>query len=162
MGITPEGLRARGEARATGAKRYFTGLPCRRGHVAERQTVNGTCVECLKLRAEQNPHWFEWGEHNNALKRKRRERIDVKEARKAERQARLDYIAQRTPKWADTDAIQALYNAARRMTRKTGVSWSVDHIIPLRGELVSGLHVLENLQMLPTQDNVKKGRRFDH
>jgi 5-methylcytosine-specific restriction endonuclease McrA len=38
----------RAEAKATGAKYYFTGIPCKHGHVALRQT-KGTCVECVKL-----------------------------------------------------------------------------------------------------------------
>lgn len=38
--------------------------------------------------------------------------------------------------------------------------WSVDHIIPLNGKLVSGLHVPNNLQAMPTSDNSSKGASF--
>jgi len=37
---------SRAEAKAKGLKRYFTGKPCKHGHVAERVVVNATCVEC--------------------------------------------------------------------------------------------------------------------
>jgi hypothetical protein len=37
---------SRAEAKAKGLKRYFTGKPCKHGHVAERQVSNATCVEC--------------------------------------------------------------------------------------------------------------------
>jgi hypothetical protein len=37
---------SRAEAKAKGLKRYFTGKPCKHGHVAERQVFNATCVEC--------------------------------------------------------------------------------------------------------------------
>ncbi len=38
------------EALAAGAKRYFTGLPCRRGHIVERN-IHGHCVECIRLKS---------------------------------------------------------------------------------------------------------------
>jgi len=40
---------SRCEARAAGLKRYFTGKPCKHGHVAERWTARGVCYECLRL-----------------------------------------------------------------------------------------------------------------
>lgn len=39
--------------------------------------------------------------------------------------------------------------------------YHVDHIIPLQHENVSGLHVLDNLQYLPSSDNCRKGNKFD-
>lgn len=43
---------SRSEAREIGATRYFTGKPCKHGHVAERYTVKATCVTCALSRAE--------------------------------------------------------------------------------------------------------------
>ena len=39
---------SRAEAKAKGPKRYFTGKPCKCGHVAERQVLNATCVDCQR------------------------------------------------------------------------------------------------------------------
>jgi len=39
---------SRAEAKAKGLKRYFTGKPCKHGHVAERQVFNATCVDCQR------------------------------------------------------------------------------------------------------------------
>jgi hypothetical protein len=48
--------KTRAEAKAAGAKYYFTGEPCKHGHIALRKT-KGACVECLKV---------EWGQSNTA------------------------------------------------------------------------------------------------
>ena len=45
---------SRKEAQAQGLKRYFTGKPCKRGHVAERKASSGTCVECNRQYREEN------------------------------------------------------------------------------------------------------------
>jgi len=37
------------DARAAGLKQYFTGKPCRKGHIAYRLTINGQCIECAKF-----------------------------------------------------------------------------------------------------------------
>jgi hypothetical protein len=41
----------RAQARAIAAPRYFTGLACKRGHIEQRYTVNGRCVECQRKAA---------------------------------------------------------------------------------------------------------------
>jgi hypothetical protein len=42
-----------------------------------------------------------------------------------------------------------------------GFPWHVDHIIPLQGEMVSGLHVPNNIQVIPWIDNVRKANSFE-
>lgn len=66
---------------------------------------------------------------------------------------------QRTPKWLsenDIWMIKEAYELASLRTKLFGFSWHVDHIIPLQGAIVSGLHVPTNLQVIPWLDNVKK------
>jgi hypothetical protein len=70
---------------------------------------------------------------------------------------------QRTPKWlteSDLRMIEAKYSLAAMLTRETGITHHVDHIIPLQGKKVSGLHVFSNLRVIPGTDNVKKSNSY--
>lgn len=63
----------------------------------------------------------------------------------------------RTPPWADRKAIRALYKEARRLTRETGELHVVDHIVPLCGKIVSGLHIPRNMRVIHWLPNAVKG-----
>ena len=69
-------------------------------------------------------------------------------------------IRQRMVPWADQEAIAAIYEMAARLSRETGVRHEVDHIIPLQGWLVSGLHVHQNLQIITRSQNRAKQNRW--
>lgn len=70
---------------------------------------------------------------------------------------------QRTPAWLTEDdfwLIEQAYELAQLRTQIFGFQWHVDHIVPLQGELVSGLHVPHNLQVIPARDNLRKSNKF--
>lgn len=64
-----------------------------------------------------------------------------------------------TPAWANEFFIEEIYDLAARRTKATGFPWHVDHIVPLRSPLVSGLHVEHNLRVIPAVENIAKGNR---
>ena len=66
----------------------------------------------------------------------------------------------RTVGWADLEAIKAIYEQASQLTVETGIQHHVDHIIPMQGQLVSGLHVETNLQILTASENCAKGNSY--
>lgn len=69
----------------------------------------------------------------------------------------------RTPNWlTDKDLwlIDEVYSLAALRTKLTGAKWHVDHIVPLQGKTVSGLHVPQNLQVILARDNIAKHNLF--
>lgn len=63
------------------------------------------------------------------------------------------------PSWANEFFIEEAYHLAHLRTKLFGFSWHVDHIIPLQGKTVCGLHVENNLQVIPGKINLSKGNK---
>jgi len=184
----------REEAKKTGSKYYFTGQPCKHGHIAPRKT-KGACVDCLKIewqkggvtRAEYFKQYNqseagltakqEYYKRNrdavvakarttpNELKNKYRQawkdnnllaiRADTKARRRKHREA--------TPPWLtkkEKSEIRQLYQMAITMTQTTGERYVVDHIVPLRSDVICGLHVPWNLRVITQEENLKKSNKL--
>lgn len=84
---------------------------------------------------------------------------------RARSRGRRHGMQQATPPWADLSAIAAIYERAAQLTIETGVPMSVEHRIPLKGKdqdgvwVVSGLHVEDNLEIMPLRLNKSRGCR---
>lgn len=90
----------------------------------------------------------------------RKENRDKENARNAKRRAAK---IQRTPNWltkAQIQEIEDFYVIAKMFQMYTGEMYHVDHIVPLRGKKISGLHVPWNLQVLQAKENIKKHNKF--
>ena len=89
-----------------------------------------------------------------------KENPEKKAASRAKRRAAK---LQRTPDWL-TDVqlaeIQSFYIESEIRTRLTGIQHHVDHILPLQGKNVSGLHVPWNLQVITATENVRKSNKY--
>lgn len=108
-------------------------------------------------------------ERNLRLYEKKKETLkrQAAEYRKANREKVYEWngtrrarIRNRVPKWADRQAIKAIYAEARALTLRTGIQHHVDHVIPLLGATVCGLHVHNNLRIITAEENMRKGARF--
>jgi hypothetical protein len=99
-------------------------------------------------------------QHLNTLKRYREKNKPLRTALQAKRKASQ---LQRTPKWLtkdQLDEIKEFYIMAQELEAVFPWKQCVDHIIPLQGRTVSGLHVPSNLQILSAKANMEKGNRY--
>ena len=165
---------SREEARVQGHKQYFTGKPCNKGHVSKRYVSTYQCVEFLKLSTAQwrskPSNMQHMRDQWHIYREKHPERVKAsRDAWRAANEGRLKELQQRrraaktrqTPKWGDRAAMIEIYAQARSLTKLTGIEFHVDHVVPLQGRRVRGLHVEHNLQILTKYENQKKLNRFD-
>ena len=67
---------------------------------------------------------------------------------------------ERTPSYSNDEAIRRIYEQSGLLSESTGIPHEVDHVIPLQGEKVSGLHVPGNLMIVPDNLNLSKNNAF--
>lgn len=203
-------LPRRKTAKQAGETKYFTGKPCKHGHVAPRVTANGNCCVCVQLKKSEadkkyrlkniekikeydkarprrpiNPEIKKaqkkrhYEKHKEAIAKKLKAYRDKNKDKKKEyfkryktknsvkvnawNAKRRAAKIQRTPSWLTKDdywLLEQAYELAALRTKMFGFDWHVDHVLPLQGKTISGLHVPTNLQVIPGPENVKKGNRI--
>jgi len=116
-------------------------------YMRHRERLLENCKQYRIDKAEQRKAYFKrYKKENNGKVNATNKRRDL--AKK-----------QRTPAWLTSEDIwmmREIYELAALRSKLTGFKWHVDHIVPLQGETVSGLHVPTNLQVLPYRDNILK------
>jgi hypothetical protein len=165
----------RAEAKALGLAHYFTGKPCVHNHLSKRRVNDRVCMQCdleYQIRVcKENPEKARQ-RRLKTYQRTREKHLAQKRVYRQSNKAKVNALAKaykvrkknRIPKWVDKShmwVIKEAYELAQIRTKQFGFSWHVDHIYPLQGELISGLHVIENLQVIPGIENIKKKNKFE-
>lgn len=90
----------------------------------------------------------------------KRKRIENPSQIRANNIARKHGQKRATPFWSDRKQMNAIYAEAKRFQELDGVERHVDHEVPLKHPLVSGLHVPANLRILTATENMQKHNKF--
>lgn len=158
----------RKEALLANEKTYFTGKPCKHGHIAKRVTINGFCVECSSVKQKKlvaNGYSAAYAEKNRDKIRATATRWQQNNKGKVNANTAARHTAKmnRTPNWLtpeEKQRIKCYYQLAAMYSKYGNEKWDVDHIVPLQGKTVSGFHVPWNLRVIPKSQNISKGNRF--
>lgn len=183
-------LISRDTARRHGLKHYFTGLPCAHNRIATRLTCNRRCrCQCCRAddaaRSNKNHHakrkiklskmreyYATNKERENsrakAWKDANRERIaayqrSVSDKRSTAESMRRARKQNASPPWFgefDLFVLEEAFSLCIERQKETGIDWHVDHMIPLQAKKACGLHVWNNIQVIPATINVRKHNRM--
>jgi 5-methylcytosine-specific restriction endonuclease McrA len=121
-------------------------------HVKNQAHIVAKAIKWVaENRAKHNAKCNQWAKQNAA-------KVNARTAR------RHASKMQATPKWMSPDdywVIEQAYELAALRTKMFGAPWEVDHIVPLRGKTVSGLHTPWNLQVVTQAENRRKSNSFE-
>lgn len=166
--------------------KHYEGPPCNKCSETLRYSRSKRCVACVitshKVWREENHdrHLAKSKAWNMANSDKQRANLKewvrknpekLKKIHKAYRDRNPHVMAAMAAKrraakskatiWPEYDlAIKTVYFGREMMEDLTGKPYHCDHVIPLRGKNVCGLHVPYNLKVIPANDNMRKGNRF--
>lgn len=115
------------------------------------EKIKGYAVKAAKAWNERNPDY-----HSNFYKANKERYVAARARRRAAQESA-------TPTWLtaiDKAMIQEMYDISEARYIQTGIKHHVDHIVPINGKGVAGMHVPWNLQVITAQENLSKGWRF--
>lgn len=165
----------RKEALAKKAIRYYGRVCKKHPELGGLRRTRGGCIECkreadavfrVNNKAKYRAAIDAWAARNPEKVKQyiKKSKTNNKGLVNATTAKRRHSQSKRTPVWLTEDEfwmMEQAYKLAALRTKLLGFPWQVDHILPLQGSLVSGLHVPYNLQVIPQADNVRKSNKFN-
>ena len=196
---------SRKDAKIRGLNKYFTGNPCKRGHITERYTSNYKCPMCHHQTRKNSDIKYRDTHYDNIIQNQKNFRKENPDCRKVESRkyyekyrtrclayarewavnnkekikknhkkwrsknpeklgiAHNRYLSvrkQAIPIWSEPELIKKIYLMRDALNELWGTSFEVDHIVPLQGKTVCGLHCWDNLQLLEAKLNSSKGNKL--
>ncbi len=136
------------EAKRLSSKHYYTGKPCKQGHVSIRATCDRECMMCINEKDRKR-----YSANKNIRNEKRRNRYKIKPTGKFHRSIRRAALKKACPLWVNKKELRNIYFNCPE-------GHEVDHIVPLSNPWVCGLHVPWNLQYLLKEVNRSKANTF--
>jgi hypothetical protein len=129
-----------------------------------------TCKECSRIymrtyekRPNAKKRHVKWASNNPDKVKAKMEKWEKNNPEKVAANCarrRLIFIDANMP-WTNHAKIKEMAFERDRLTEETGIKHHLDHIIPLNHELVMGLHVENNLQILTESENCSKSNKFN-
>lgn len=116
----------------------------------DNSTYDNLDSECKDCKSISNKNWYDLNKESYHKSYVEENRTDYNARTAKRRAAKL----QATPRWANLVTIREFY-------RNCPKGYHVDHVVPLQGVNVCGLHVENNLQYLSAKDNLIKGNNFE-
>lgn len=151
---------ARREAKAAGLSRFFTGDPCKNGHVAERITLNYWCVECQRISMKTNYDANPTPSRNRSKEWNRKNKDKVAQKNKIYREKHKERLreinAARARKWFKENKERAIQtrHARRALQRNAPGSHTAEQLRELL--------IRQRYKCAFCLTDIKKKRHLDH
>jgi len=159
--------RSWGEAKVAGAKRYFTGKPCKRGHIAPKWTCDRKCTACsteknwakrlAKMESTESTEAF-WNADAKKRKRDPIRRLESERERNRKRQRPKQLRVDRRPPNQSPEERRGI-EALDQQAKAHGMV--LDHVVAFMHPRLAGLHTLANVQVIEKRANLRKHNRLE-
>lgn len=137
------------------SRRYRERNPEKRAASLSKYNSSSKAKETQQRWRDSNREYL--NKKNNCYYRDNKEKSLIHSKQYAERMKRATLRG-----FGTYSLLRSFQEKAKAMTNTTGIKHSVDHIIPLKGELVSGLHVPWNMRVITLDENLRKGSKWSH